>query len=80
MRDTPQDEPGWTAETLRIHLTALMDRDKEAAREAVRIALEAVKDRQDSAGRHSTLTALMVSTLVAVLTLGFEAVMFFFHK
>jgi hypothetical protein len=72
-----QEKASWTSETLRLHLTALMDRDKEAAREAVRIALEAVKDRQDGISKQSTMNALLVSVVISTLTL---IVMFFFHK
>jgi len=74
---TMPENPGWNAETLRLHLTSLMDRDKEAAREAVRIALEAVKDRQDSIGRQSTMNALVVSIVISALTL---VVIFMFHR
>lgn len=61
--NVPEDS-GWTADTLRLHLVALIDRDKEAHREAVRIALEAVKDRQNLMITLCFLGAALVSLAV----------------
>ena len=54
----------WTPENLRMHLTALIDRDNRAHREAVRIALEAVKDRQNLMITLCFLGAALVSLAV----------------
>jgi hypothetical protein len=54
----------WTPENLRLHLTALIDRDNQAHREAVRIALEAVKDRQNLMITLCFLGAALVSLAV----------------
>jgi len=57
-------DPGWTPETLRLHIEALIDRDKEAAREAVQIALQAVKDRQNLMITLCFLGAALVSLAI----------------
>ena len=61
---TMPENTGWNFETLRLHLTALLDRDKEASREAVQIALQAVKDRQNLMITLCFLGAALVSLAV----------------
>jgi hypothetical protein len=56
-------EPGWTLETLRIYLEAIMDERDKAAREAVKIALEAVRAEQT----HRSTLAVLIAGIVAAL-------------
>jgi hypothetical protein len=44
--DCDHSSSGWTYETLRIHLMAVMDERKEASKDAVKTALEAVRTDQ----------------------------------
>ena len=63
------NQSGWTFETLRVHLLAVMDERKEASQAAVKTALEAVRTDQARSVALSVAFASVISAIVAVLML-----------
>lgn len=66
MGDCDHSSSGWTYETLRIHLMAVMDERKEASKDAVKTALEAVRTDQARSVALSVACASVISAIVAI--------------
>ena len=70
MPDLIEDErvPGWTFETLRIHLLSIMNEREKSHDKAISVALAAVKDSRATILALSLAVSTVVAAVVALMT------------